>query len=103
MTVRVKVAPATTNQHFIVRFHKKAGGAQVFKGVTDIYKGDLKENQKLFNPVTRQGELARIKRINPSPILFGHDSAVIPPAAIKKLDFLATYLKRIDNPPFVRT
>jgi outer membrane protein OmpA-like peptidoglycan-associated protein len=100
VTVNVRVVPVTTNQHFIVRFHKKAGGAQVAGGVTDLFKGDLDPNQKLFNPVTAQGELARVKRINPSPVLFDHDSAAIPPAFVPKLNFLTDYLKRINNPPF---
>ena len=101
MTVNVRVRPVTKNQHFIVRFHKKVDTAQVFKGVADLYKGDLDQHQELFNPETAAGELARVKRIDPSPILFDHDSAVLKADFVAKLDFLATYLKRINNPPFV--
>ena len=100
VTVRVRVVPVTTNQHFIVRFNKKAGGAKVSGGVTHLFKGDLDPNQQLFNPETAQGELARVKRINPSPVLFDHDSAAIPAAVVPKLNFLTDYLKRINNPPF---
>ena len=100
VTVRVRVVPVAANQHFIVRFHKKAGGAQVHQGVTDLFKGNLDPSQVLFNPVTAQGELARVKRINPSPVLFDHDSAAIPAGFVPKLGFLTDYLKRINNPPF---
>jgi outer membrane protein OmpA-like peptidoglycan-associated protein len=101
VSVKVSVVPVTTNQHFIVRFHKGAGGAQVAGGVTDIYEDDVTPSQKAFNPVTAEGELERVRRINPSPVLFGHDSAAIPADYVPKLNFLTDYLKRIHNPPFV--
>lgn len=101
VSVKVQVLPVSTNQHFLVRFHKAAGGAQVAGGVTDLFQGDLDPSQQLFNPETAKGELRRVRRINPSPVLFGHDSALIPPAYVPKLNFLTDHLKRIHNPPFV--
>jgi len=98
--VSVNVREVESGQHFIIKAQPdKQGGAQVSGGVTELYKGDDKP-QENFNPGTGAGELTRVRRINPSPILFAKNSSVIPDDAKPKLSFLATYLKRVHNPRF---
>ena len=89
-------------QHFLVNVSKTAGTSQVAGGVTDLFKGDL-SSQPAFNPKTGKGELARLDRITPTPIVFPAGSSAIPAADAPKLDFLATYMKRIHNPVFTLT
>jgi len=105
-TVQVNVVPVQANEHFLVQAYLNTAGTANVSGdnkgtrnTTQLYKGD-DTPQSNFNPGTGQGELARIKRINPSPILFGNNSVNVPATDQPKLDFLATYLKRINNPKF---
>ncbi len=98
--VKVSVQEVKAGQHFLIEARRKTKGrAQVHKSATKLYKGD-ETPQFEFNPGTRKGELKRVNRINPSPLLFANNSAAIAGAYSPKLKFLATYLKRINNPKF---
>jgi outer membrane protein OmpA-like peptidoglycan-associated protein len=104
--VQVNVVPVKTDEHFLIQAYlNKSGTANVSGGnmgasnKTELYKGDDTSTPR-FNPGTGQGELQRIKRINPSPIRFGNGSFTISATDKNKLNFLATYLKRINNPIF---
>lgn len=104
LSVKVNVVPVTKNEHFTVRMwlHKADGPGDptaVGGGVTTFHKGDY-EAQERFNPQTREGEIKRAQRITPSPIKFENDGVTIKAVYKDKLRFLATYLKRISNPPF---
>ena len=94
---RVQQVAAGT-QHFLIQPSKAAGTAQVAGGITQLFKGNLSP-QAAFNPGTAAGELQRLNRITPTPIQFPAGSAAVPAADQAKLDFMATYLKRIHNPP----
>jgi outer membrane protein OmpA-like peptidoglycan-associated protein len=99
-TVNVNVNEVDKGEHFLIDVDPfNTGRAQVSGGVTKMYKGDESPNSQ-FNPQTGDGELKRFNRVNPSPVLFGSNSAAISPADKTSLDFLATYAKRINNPTF---
>lgn len=106
VTVNVQVVEDNANPHFLIEAYiKTEGGAQVSGGnlgafnTTELYKGD-DTPQAAFNPGTKKGELERIRRINPSPILFANNSAIISAKFQAPLSFLATYIRRINNPKF---
>jgi outer membrane protein OmpA-like peptidoglycan-associated protein len=106
VTVNVQVQEVKSNQHFLIQAYiKKTGTAQVSGGnsgafnKTELFKGDDTPTAR-FNPGTEQGELARVARINPSPILFDNNKADIKADVTPKLSFMATYMKRISNPKF---
>jgi outer membrane protein OmpA-like peptidoglycan-associated protein len=102
------VAPGT--EHFEVKWHKhpsihsvgmaQGGRAQVFGGVTDVHVGDERTLPKFWDAQVRDGEMKRLDRINPGPIEFATDSDAIDPKYDNKLQFYATYLKRIKSPRF---
>lgn len=99
-TVQVNVEEVDKNEHFLIDVDPfNTGRAQVGGGVTKMYKGDENPQPK-FNPATGQGELTRFNRVNPSPVLFGANSAEISAGDKSQLTFLATYAKRINNPRF---
>lgn len=106
VTVTVQVEEVKSNPHFLIQAYiKKEGTAQVSGGnagafnKTELYKGDDTPTAR-FNPGTEQGELQRVARINPSPILFNNNMAAVKAEYTPKLTFLATYLRRINNPKF---
>ena len=101
VAVRVQQV-AAGSQHFLIQPSKAAGTAQVAGGITQLFKGNLSP-QAAFNPGTAAGELQRLTRITPTPIQFPAGSAAVPAADQAKLDFMATYLKRIHNPQFTVT
>ncbi|HEX9989653.1 MAG TPA: OmpA family protein [Chloroflexia bacterium] len=106
VTVNVQVVEDNANPHFRIKAYiKTTGTARVSGGnakafnETELYKGD-DTPQAEFNPGTEQGELARIQRINPSPILFANNASMVNAQYNDPLNFLATYIKRIKNPKF---
>ena len=98
-TLKVNVVEVKKDQHFEIKVNEKTEGrAQVGGGVTNLYKGS-ETPKPAFNPSTAQGEITRVQRIIPE-IRFDNNSADLPPAVLPKLQFLADYLKRINNPKF---
>lgn len=98
--VKVNVVEVDTDQHFIIEVRQKTRGtAQVGGGTAKLFQGNDVPAPN-FNPDTAQGELARVNRNTPTPILFDNNSTDIPAADRAKLEFLGTYLSRINNPRF---
>lgn len=100
-SVKVNVLEVDADQHFLIEVRQKTKGrAQVGGGVTKLFQGsDIPA--PAFNPGTAQGELARVARNTPTPILFAkNNSTDIPATDLDKLKFLGTYLSRINNPKF---
>ena len=97
-------AKASKGQHFLVQPHKEAASGANFTAVSggklNLYKGDDQTQSPFFQTDATAGELARLAMANPSPILFDNDSAKVKAADKPKLEFLATYLKRINQPKF---
>jgi outer membrane protein OmpA-like peptidoglycan-associated protein len=96
----LQVVKVNAGQHFKIRVSKKAGTAEVDTGVVKLFKGDEVTQSPFFQANATAGELARIAAINPSPLLFAKNAAGIAAADQPKLEFLATYLKRINTPKF---
>lgn len=101
ISVNLKVEDVESNQHFLIKaYTKTAGTANVTGGgVTSLYKGD-DVPKPAFNPGTAQGELTRVRRNTPTPILFANNTTDVPGTDLGKLQFLGTYLSRINNPKF---
>jgi len=106
-TVNVNVVPVTANEHFLIQAYLNKTGTSAVSGgntgasnTTKLFKGSDTPRVGFNNASTSKGELDRIQRINPSPILFDNNSATINAGDQPKLGFLATYLKRISNPKF---
>ena len=101
ISVSLKVEDVESNEHFLIKaFTKTAGTANVTGGgVTSLYKGN-DVPQPAFNPGTAQGELTRVRRNTPTPLLFANNSTDVPGGELGKLQFLGTYLSRINNPKF---
>ncbi|HEY9600589.1 MAG TPA: OmpA family protein [Allocoleopsis sp.] len=99
-TVKLNVTEVKNNQHFLINVNAKTmGTANVTgAGVTTLYKGDDTPTKR-FNPGTEQNELRRVKKILPR-IRFDNNSAAIDAKYQPGLQFLADYLKRINNPQF---
>ena len=98
--VKVNVIPVTSGQHFTVNLYSKTKGrANVGGGQVHMFAGS-DVPKPAFNPGTAQGELTRVRRNTPTPILFANNSADVPGDAAAKLQFLGTYLSRIHNPKF---
>jgi outer membrane protein OmpA-like peptidoglycan-associated protein len=99
---KVNVLEVDADQHFVIEVHqKKTGTANVYMGTTQLYKGDDVPSPAFNNKAaTAKGELTRVRRNTPTPILFGNNSFDVPADAQGKLQFLGTYLSRINNPKF---
>ena len=65
-----------------------------------MFVGDEKADKKFWDAAVIAGEQKRLDRINPGPLEFAVDSAAIDAKYDGKLDFFATYLKRIKSPKF---
>lgn len=82
---------------------KKVGGATGVGGVRGqvrLGKGHDAGLQPGFNPAAGAGELARLGALTPTPILFAAGRSDINAVDRPKLEFMATYLHRIKDPPF---
>jgi outer membrane protein OmpA-like peptidoglycan-associated protein len=101
VSVKVNIEVVDSNQHFLINaYTKKAGTANVTSGgVATFFKGNDVPQPK-FNPGTAAGELTRVRRNTPSPVLFANNDAAVPADAQAKLQFLGTYISRINNPKF---
>ncbi|MDX1614733.1 MAG: OmpA family protein, partial [Candidatus Promineifilaceae bacterium] len=99
--LKLNVSVVDSNQHFLIKAYTKTSDTAnvTAGGVTSLYKGD-DVPQPNFNPDTAAGELTRVRRNIPNPIPFANNSAKVPPAEANKLQFLGTYLSRINNPVF---
>jgi outer membrane protein OmpA-like peptidoglycan-associated protein len=98
----VNVVEVDADQHFVIEVHqKKTGTANVHMGTTQLFKGN-DAPVPAFNTgaATAEGELTRVRRNTPTPILFANNSADVPADAAAKLQFLGAYLSRINNPKF---
>lgn len=101
--VKVNVTPVQSGQHFTVNLYSKTKGrAFVGGGEAHMFAGS-DVPKPAFNPGTANGELTRVRRNTPTPILFANNSADVPGDAAAKLQFLGTYLSRINNPKFELT
>jgi outer membrane protein OmpA-like peptidoglycan-associated protein len=98
--VNLNLIEVNANPHFLIQVHKKAGRAQVWKGVTDLHPGDEKTQSPFLHADATKGELDRLAKINPSPILFDNNSAKIDAKYNPDLQFMATHLSRINEPKF---
>lgn len=103
VTVKLNIQMVDADQHFTVEVRDRASKAgeqtAVGGGVLTLYQGDDVPKPQ-FNPSTGAGELTRLNRVTPTPILFGLDSAVVPAADAAKLQTMGTYISRINNPKF---
>jgi outer membrane protein OmpA-like peptidoglycan-associated protein len=98
--VKVNVLEVKSNPHFTVHiFQKKKGTASVLRPDVKLFQGNLVP-APAFNPGTAAGELKRVRRNTPSPILFENNKSSVPADDLNKLQFLNTYLSRINNPKF---
>lgn len=100
--VRVKVQKDAKAPHFAITVHKKAIGAQVVAGTARFSASDVTPNRGNF-PLTGAAELTALAGVTPTPILFAAGKADVSAADAGKLDFMATYLRRIKNPRFTVT
>jgi len=100
--VRVKVSKDTKAPHFAITVHKKAIGAGVVAGTARFGAGNDRP-QPAFNPATGIAELAALANVTPTPIQFAAGASAIKAADKGKLEFMATYLRRIKNPRFKLT
>jgi outer membrane protein OmpA-like peptidoglycan-associated protein len=100
-TVSVNVTEDESNPHFTVNVYQKTKGTASVSGANTVklFQGDDVPAPK-FNPGTAAGELTRVNRNTPTPILFENNKTDIPAADRDKLQFLGTYLSRIQNPKF---
>ena len=101
--VKLNLTEVKSGQHFTIRASKGTGGAQVDQGVTKFYKGDEATESPFYQADVLAGETARLASINPSPVLFGRNSAAFgaaAPNARADLTFMAKYLSRINVPRF---
>jgi outer membrane protein OmpA-like peptidoglycan-associated protein len=95
-TVQVDVKEVTANQHFTIQVKAaNQGAASVGGGVAKLGK-DLTPKEA-FNPSTGANEVAMLQAIAPN-IMFDQDQSAIPQAGKNSLNFLASYLKQINNP-----
>lgn len=101
--VRIRVREDNKAPHQTITVHKKNVTAAV--GVGGVvgkakFAASDRRSQPAFNPATKVAELAALAAITPTPILFAAGKADIKAADQKKLEFMATYLRRIKNPRF---
>lgn len=107
--VDLKITPVAAGGHYVVEAHRHpdkahasdkdqwASRAALHNGDTlKVMQGNEKRNKDFRSAETAGGEQASIDRILPGPIAFAKDSADVP--ADPKLDFFATYLRRIHHP-----
>ncbi len=105
VTVRINVKKDIAAPHFAISVHKKKlvapnqANVAPFAKTADFGHRDDTPNPA-FNPATGVAELAALVGINPSPILFGLGKSDVSAADKGKLEFMATYLRRIKNPRF---
>ncbi|MFP5271146.1 eCIS core domain-containing protein [Coleofasciculus sp.] len=105
--VRVKVKQDNKNPHFNITVNKNhpvgvtsavgVGGNQ--SGKARFEASDTRP-QPAFNPATGKAELAALANVTPTPIQFAAGSSAIKAADKGKVEFMATYLRRIKNPRF---
>jgi outer membrane protein OmpA-like peptidoglycan-associated protein len=100
-TVSVNVTEDESNPHFTINVYQKTKGTAAVSGANTVklFQGDDVPAPN-FNPGTAAGELTRVNRNTPTPILFANNKTDIPAADRDKLQFLGTYLSRINNPKF---
>lgn len=97
--VHVNVNEVANNEHFSIQISPTtAGRASVGGGVTKLWQGS-DTPKEAFNPGTQEGELKRVERILPK-VLFANNSQAVDPMYKPSIEFLATYLRRINNPKF---
>lgn len=103
VAVKVNIQFVETGQHFTIEVRDRATKAgestAVGGGVLKLYQGDDVPKPQ-FNPTTGTGELTRVDRVTPTPILFGNNSADVNAADRAKLQTMGTYISRINNPKF---
>jgi outer membrane protein OmpA-like peptidoglycan-associated protein len=100
---RIKGGGKAGAHHWTIKVKLKSTGiAEVINAsnLVKFYKGDDKASMA-FNPSTAKGELKRVRRIAPSPIVFKNEKTEVKSAeAVENLRYFGTYLKRINNPQF---
>lgn len=97
--VKVNVIEVDSDPHFEIQVSPTTTGrSSVGGGVTKLWKDKDKPVAK-FNPGTATGELKRVERILPT-VQFDEGSADVKSTYDESLEFLATYLRRINNPKF---
>jgi len=103
VSVKLDIQLVDADQHFTVEVRDRASKAgeqtAVGGGVLTLYQGD-DVPRPAFNPGTAAGELTRVNRVTPTPILFGNNSSEVPAADQAKLQTMGTYISRINNPKF---
>lgn len=96
--VRVIIKLDTAAPHFTITVHKATVVAGVVAGTGRFGPGHL--TPKPAFPLTGAAETAALAAVTPTPMLFAAGSSAIGAADAPKLDFMATYLRRIKNPRF---
>lgn len=103
VAVKINLQMVEADQHFTIEVRDRATKAgestAVGGGVLKLYQGDDVPAPQ-FNPSTGAGELTRLNRVTPTPILFGNNSTEVPAADRAKLETMGTYISRINNPKF---
>jgi outer membrane protein OmpA-like peptidoglycan-associated protein len=108
--LNLKITPVAAGGHYVVEAHRHkdqphptdkdqwAWRAALHGGTTlKVMQGNEKRNPDFRTADVVGGEQKHVDRVNPGPITFAKDSDALAPNA--KLDFFATYLKRIHHPP----
>jgi outer membrane protein OmpA-like peptidoglycan-associated protein len=109
VALNLKITPVAAGGHYVVEAHRHtdvahptdkdqwASRAALHGGTTlKVMQGNEKRDPDFRTADVVGGEQKHVDRINPGPITFAKDSAAL--AATPKLDFFATYLKRIHHP-----
>jgi outer membrane protein OmpA-like peptidoglycan-associated protein len=107
--LNLKITPVAAAGHYVVEAHRHTDAAHptdkdqwasraALHGGTmlKVMQGNEKRDPDFRTADVVGGEQKHVDRINPGPITFAKDSAAL--AAHAKLDFFATYLKRIHHP-----
>jgi outer membrane protein OmpA-like peptidoglycan-associated protein len=100
-----KVGGKTPGQHWLIKVRLKTTGIAEVEDATRLvkfFKGDDKA-QAAFNPSTMKGELARLRRITPQNIYFKPNKFDLEGKYKAPLQFLGSYLKRMNTPQFKLT
>jgi hypothetical protein len=99
--VAVNVTPTTKNdEHFLLRAKMKTKGtANVSPDqVTTMFQGTDKKAEN-FTVEARAGELEKVKKAAP-PVFFKPNTADLTDASLPTVEFLASYLRRLNTPKF---
>ncbi len=111
VSVPVNVSEVNAGEHFLIKLDLTqekgaAVGKHKGKGYARLYKGSLEEKKAHFQNQVERGENDRIKVIAPgasngSPAIeFDRGSKDIKKGDKERLNFMATYLRSINIPPF---